>query len=260
MAEVRLALEAMRARFELVLVGERERDLRAAGEEALREIRASEAELSFFRADSALSRLNRDAACDWTRPPERTFRLLQLCRKIYVASGGAFDPAFLSSPAARFDAVEFDAESRAVRFTDSRVLLNLGAIGKGEALDRAAVALREHGVTCALLHGGTSSVLALGAPDGERGWRVGIADVACIMLRDGALGVSGSARTHLHDPRTGAPLAGPPYLAAARAPTAAAADAWSTAYTVSHTLPRDSGIYVCGTVLPEIGKLVCDTV
>jgi thiamine biosynthesis lipoprotein len=113
------------------------------------------------------------------------------------------------------------------------VALDLGAVAKAEALDRAAEVLREHGVEAALLHGGTSSVLAIGAPPGERGWRVGIADLACALLRDAALGVSGNRRPHVRDPRTGATLADAPRTAAVVAPTAAAADALSTALLVA---------------------------
>lgn len=233
MPEIRLALEAMRTRFELLLVGAEPLGLRAAGEAALREVRAAEQELSYFRSDSALSRLNREAPSGWTRPPERAFRLLADCRRWHEESRGAFDPAFRSAPFCGFAAVEFDEARGAVRFADRRVTLDLGAVGKGEALDRAAEVLREHGVDKALLHGGTSSVLAIGAPSGERGWRVGIAEHASALLRDAALGVSGSRRLHIRDPRTGGMLVDAPRAAAVVAPTAAAADALSTALLVA---------------------------
>ncbi len=233
MSTVRLALDAMRTRFECVLVGEGEAALRAAGEAALREIRATEAELSFFLPGSALMRLNRQAAVDWTRVPDRTFRLLELCQSVHAASGGAFDPGYRAAPAAGFAAVELSADRRAVRFRHPGLTLDFGAVGKGEALDRAGLALREAGVAAALLHGGTSSVLALGAPDGQRGWQVGIGERACVLLRDAALGVSGNARVHVHDPRRGGPCGGTVRLAAVMAPSAAVADAWSTALLVS---------------------------
>ncbi len=232
MAEVRLALDAMRTRFECVLHGADAARLRAAGEEALREIRAAEAELSFFRNDSALTRMNREAAAGWTRVPERMFRMLQSCRAVYAASDGSFDPGFRAAPAVGFAAVELDAARRAVRYADPRLALDFGAIGKGEALDRAAAVLRENGVESALLHGGTSSVLAIGAPPDTLGWQVGIGDLACVLLRDAALGVSGNARSHIFDPRSGAAAAGATRLAAVVARSAAAADAASTALLV----------------------------
>ena len=45
--------------------------------------------------------------------------------------------------------------------------LDLGGVAKGHALDEAANVLQEHGVNCALIHGGTSSVVAIGNPPGE---------------------------------------------------------------------------------------------
>ena len=79
--------------------------------------------------------------------------------------------------------------------------------------------LREHGVTSALLHGGTSSVHAIGAPPGEETWRIGWrpADGTfhTFALRDRTLSASaiegrtfacaGGRHGHVMDPRTGAP-------------------------------------------------------
>ncbi len=59
---VTLASNAMATRFEIVLHGTDEVRLRAAGEEALEEIGRLEAQLSFYRASSELSRLNARAA------------------------------------------------------------------------------------------------------------------------------------------------------------------------------------------------------
>jgi thiamine biosynthesis lipoprotein len=231
-AKLRLALDAMRTRFECVLHGEDGVRLRAAGEEALREIRATDEELSFFRNDSALARMNRAAAAGWIGVPERMFRLLQSCKDLHAESGGAFDPGFRTAPAAGFTAVELNKTHRAVRYADPRLALDFGAIGKGEALDRAAAVLREHGVESALLHGGTSSVLALGEPLGARGWQIGIGERACVLLRDAALGVSGNARLHIRDPRSVAAAGGATRLAAVVAISAAVADAASTALLI----------------------------
>jgi thiamine biosynthesis lipoprotein len=133
--------------------------------------------------------------------------------------------------------------------------LDLGAIAKGHALDLAAARLRELGVTCGLLHAGTSSILALEAPPGTPGWRIAIAAppsesaggelpgrCGVVTLRHAALGVSaphgrtvtgpaGQAWGHVMDPRTGKP-ATTARLAAAVCRSAAAADAWSTALLV----------------------------
>jgi thiamine biosynthesis lipoprotein len=104
--------------------------------------------------------------------------------------------------------------------------------------------LREAGVASAFLHGGTSSVVAIGAPPGEAGWRVAIRDprggpaVATVALCDEALGVSAPhgriaacGAGHVLDPRSGQPVARGS-LAAVVHDTATLADAWSTALLV----------------------------
>jgi thiamine biosynthesis lipoprotein len=145
-----------------------------------------------------------------------------------------------------FTDVLLDRAHRTVRFRRS-LTLDFGAIGKGQALDDAAALLREHGVTCALLHGGTSSVVAIGAPPGLRGWRVALGgDGAVAVLRDRALSVSAPhGRTvdrggieigHVLDPRTGRAAASVALVAVAGG-SARSADAWSTALLVEGTRP-----------------------
>ena len=59
-----------------------------------------------------------------------------------------------------------------VELLTSPVQINLGGIGKGFALDRMADLLREWSIGTALLHGGYSTVLAIGAPADTNGWPV----------------------------------------------------------------------------------------
>ena len=128
-------------------------------------------------------------------------------------------------------------------------MLDLGAIGKGYAVERAAELLRELGVTSALLHGGTSTVQAIGKPPGEEFWKVAIESpalpagnapplLATVPLKDEAMSVSGvqvnsfvaGGRTfgHIIDPRTAEPALGA-VLAAVVLPSATETDALSTA-------------------------------
>ena len=65
-----------------------------------------------------------------------------------------------------------DEESRTVRFLHPGLELDLGGIGKGWALDRAAAILRRYGVEAALLGLGQSSYVAIGAPPGTSGWPI----------------------------------------------------------------------------------------
>jgi len=143
------------------------------------------------------------------------------------------------------------------------VMLDLGALGKGYAVDCAVDILREAGMTSALIHGGTSTAYGLGAPPGAEHWIVALprpefgtallapgatpggdlpdAVLAKVYLRDEALSVSaiwgrsftagGRTYGHVLDPRVGAPVEGA-VMAAVVAPSAADSDALSTALLV----------------------------
>src|SRR5437763_728079 len=90
-AMITLSTHAMATRFELVLYGEDEVRLRAAGEEALAEIERLEAQLSFYQADSEISWINHRAAQEAVRVEPRLFHLLKYCARFTEATDGAFD-------------------------------------------------------------------------------------------------------------------------------------------------------------------------
>lgn len=264
----------MATRFELILHGEDEAALRAAGEEALDEIARLEDELSFFRATSQIYRLNQEAARRPVRVTPWLFRLLAQARQLSAETGGTFD--ITVAPLMRcwgfytregrvpeaevlaealvsvgMNLVELNEADNTVRFSREGVQLDLGSIGKGYAVERAGELLREAGVTSALLHGGTSTVLAIGAPPELEGWEIAIehrasesgttpnssAPLATVTLRDESLSVSavwGKSFTaadksygHVIDPRTGQPTEGA-LLAAVVLPSATESDALST--------------------------------
>lgn len=248
MHQARFATAAMGTRFELVLFSEEPAQHRAAAEAAIEEIEAAHRRYTRFAPDSLVSHINRTAAHTPVRLDADTFAMLEDALRVEVESGGAFSittttpsPSPTPSPRPGF---ALNPEDRSVTLLHDEAKIDLGAIAKGHALDLAAALLREHGVTCALLHGGTSSVVALGAPPGEDGWRIALgpeSGAPTITLRDAALGVSATTeRPHIVDPRTGAP-APPNRRAAVIGPSARLADAWATALVVLGERPRALG-------------------
>lgn len=259
---LRLAAHAMATRFELVLAGEDGPGLRAVGEAALDEIGLWHDRLSRFEPSSLISHINRTAASRAVPLDYDTFELFSLCGRVWRASEGAFDPTvaplmerwgvgagtFGADARVGFGAVRLDHDRRSVAF-DSPVSLDLGAVAKGFAIDRAGAILRAHGVGGAFLHAGTSSALAIGAPPGESSWRIAIRGAhapVVVALRDSALGVSaprgrgvaldGIEAGHIMDPRAGAPAAGVD-TAGVVCGSGAEADAWSTALVVLGARP-----------------------
>ena len=225
MPPLTVACHAMATRFEIVLPGENPAALRAAGEEALAQVEQLEAQLSLFRPSSEIAHLNARAAKEPVRVTPGLFALLQHAQKLCEESGGAFDITvaplvrcwgFMGGDG-RFPPPEEVAEARAkvglaqvrlnpadftVQFAREGVMLDLGAIGKGYAVERATDVLREAGLTSALVHGGTSTVQALGTPPGEEFWKIAIETpspvpdapptlLATVPLKDEAMSVSG---------------------------------------------------------------------
>jgi thiamine biosynthesis lipoprotein len=121
----------------------------------------------------------------------------------------------------------------------SPLRIDLGGIGKGFALDQMAELLHEWSIDTALLHGGYSSVLALDAPFGMKGWPLILSNpsnrgqtLAHLSLRRRAVSGSGLLKgPHIIDPRTAQPVEGK-RAAWACSDNAAVADALSTAFMI----------------------------
>jgi FAD:protein FMN transferase len=274
----------MATRFEIVLYGDNPVALRAAGEEAIEEIHRLEAQLSLYRPSSEIAHVNARAAREPVRVTPGVFALLELAQKLTRESSGAFDitiaplvrcwgfmggsgkiPAATELADVRakvgMHLVHLNRQDFTIRFATEGVMLDLGAIGKGYAIDCASEILREAGVASGLLHSGTSTVSAIGTPSDEDGWKIAIDNPAnrtapaavadsrvqsreghkpltTILLKDESLSVSAvwgksfQADTqtlgHVLDPRTGLPVTGA-VLAAVVLPSATETDALSTA-------------------------------
>jgi thiamine biosynthesis lipoprotein len=291
-ALLRMSRRAMATTFEVVLPYGTPHGVEAA-EDALDEIDRLEAQLTVYRDTSEVSRLNRYAPTTPVPVEPRLFELLALAARLHGETEGAFDisvGALIKSwgffrrrgrvPSVEERAqvgqrvgmqhVHLDPERRTAHYDVPGLEINLGSIGKGYALDRAAELLRQQwSVASGLLHGGHSSVLALGSEPGRRdGWAVGIRHpweperrLGVIRLCDRALATSAATFQHLEyngrklghilDPRSGWPAEG---LASATvlAPTAAEADALATALFI---LGVDGARAYCSR-RPEVGAVL----
>lgn len=255
---------------------------------------ALEDQLTVYRPHSEISRINAEAATAAVEVEPRLFQLLAQAAEIQRQTDGAFDitagplselwgftrrggkvPDAASLAAARERVgtrwLVLDSSRHSVAFSRPGVQINLGAIGKGYALDRVAELLAAAGVGDFLLHGGHSSVLARGNHGGlpaGTGWLVGVRHpwrperrLGELKVLDQALATSGSGTQffehggrrygHILDPRSGWPAEGV-LSSTVLAPTAALADALSTAFYVLG--PAAAADYTAAH--PEVGSLL----
>ena len=211
--------------------------LTAALDDAVRALQRIEAQMSLYRDDSALVRLNRDGRL--ALPPPQLRELLGIAQDVARRSDGAFDPtvqplwlAFadaqaehrLPTPAevaaarARVDwrGLRLEADG-GVRLARPGMGVTLNGIAQGYAADRVRAVLAAHGVADALVDAGEFAMAGRN-PQGRR-WALGIADplaegrLLARLFADGrCVATSGDDQTvfspdhrhhHIFDPHTG---------------------------------------------------------
>jgi thiamine biosynthesis lipoprotein len=258
----RFSHEAMATTFEVIIVHEDEHYARQAATAAFEEVDRLEGELSRFIENSDISRINNLPANQPLLLGLDAFECLKVSVQMYAETNGAFDitigsllrcwrdkegnPRTPTGEELNFarlhtgsNLIQLNEREHTLRLAASPVLVDLGGIGKGFAVDRVAELLREWSIETALISGGYSSVLALEAPPGTKGWPLTLSDpadhrriLARPYLRAGALGGSGVQKGgHIISPRTGRPVEGK-RAAWSAAPNAATADALSTAFMI----------------------------
>jgi thiamine biosynthesis lipoprotein len=176
--------EAMACLFEVVFDATK-REATESAVAALELVATLEDQLTIYRDTSEVAGINRRAFDQPVEVESGLFGLLQRAVTLSEATGGAFDitagqlskvwgffrrqglmPAesdvveALATIGSQY--LELDEAAHAIRFQKAGLELNLGAIGKGYALDRATDSLIASGLNDFLIHGGNSSVLARG--------------------------------------------------------------------------------------------------
>lgn len=257
---LRETFRAMGTSMELLLDAPESPAARRALAAARGEIDRLEGLLSRFRPESELSRLNRERRM---RIGPDLARVLAAALGLRRRTGGRFDPTVGPAVVAAgydrsFDRIRDDARppdapvpSGGVVVLDdawgwaalgSGVDLDLGAIAKGDAADRACGVLAEAG-PCLVNAGGD---LVVSGPRADGAWPVGIDAAAggiVLDLERGAMATSGTDRRrwnragrelhHVIEPRSGACSGTDLVRATAVAPTGAEADALATALLVA---------------------------
>jgi FAD:protein FMN transferase len=253
--------EAMATLFEITIAQD-DIDKTYAGSAAdavFAEIDRLEAELSRYQATSDIYRISQLKAGESATVGLATWDCLSLAKAVHEETGGAFDITIgplmnlwrnedgsprqpdeedLAWARGHVGTSLFDLDPEGLRVTvkADRIVFDLGAVGKGYALDQCVEVLNDWSISNALLNAGDSTILGIGAPPGDPGWivTVGGDQEKVVRLKDRAISSSGFAvkGAHIMDPRTFRPVPIRETRAHVVAPTAAMSDALSTAFMV----------------------------
>lgn len=227
----------MATHFEVRIADEERAYAGQAAQAAIDMLDRLESQLSRFRANSDIAQLAELAPGQKMRLSEPAFACLELAMKLELATRGAFcaTPAALQTQPS-LPLWSLLPKEQAIRCESGRLEFDLGAIGKGFALDRMGEMLRGWDCPAFLLVAGGSSILAGDAPNGTLGWSCGLGEdnsAQRFFLTHASLSGSGLAvkGSHILDPRTGRPALRQ-QRAWALTDTAAESDALSTASMV----------------------------
>ena len=210
----RYASDAMKTTFRLFVPGGDRALVDSAVSEAFQKLEELEGVLSRYAPGSDISRINAMNAGETLFLSDECDRCLRLAIEASAATGGRFDPC----AGTMIDAVKsgsgiagkvrgvisLDEHKPLVKCLEAGRVLDLGAIGKGFALERMGEILAAHGIVDALLTSGASTILAMGSMD----WPIDIphsAGARHLRLRDSALAASGNSQQgdHIVNPEDG---------------------------------------------------------
>lgn len=245
--------------------------------------------LSSYKADSELSKLNREAANGWVTVSDELMDLLTKSHQVSQLTGGAFDVTYASvgryydyrkglAPdpdtiqnavkAIDYRYIERDVDNNRVRYKRPEVYVALGGIAKGHAVDRGIQILEQAGITQASVAAGGDSRI-IGDRRGQP-WMVGIQHPrqtdkmsAVLPLVDTAVSTSGDYERyfekdgvryhHILDPSTGRSATGA-WSVTVLGPEATLTDALSTSVFV---LGPERGLALINN-LPGIDAIIID--
>ena len=166
---------------------------------ALEEIHKVDDLMSDYKSDSEISRANREAGERAVRLSESTYEVLQRSVEFSQMTGGAFDITIgplialfrkakenkvapseqqiaLAKSKVGFEKLKLDSENKTVQFSDNGMLLDLGGIAKGYAIDKAIDAAQRCGAIGAMVDiGGDVRCFGL-PPQGKDHWLIGLQD------------------------------------------------------------------------------------
>ncbi len=199
-----------------------------AARAAFDELDRLESLLSRFIPNSDISQINSLQKGQSVIVSPETMECLQIAQRLYQETGGLFDCTVGelvdlwkgSTPSeadiwdrlcsAGMHRLQIRPDRMSVQVHSDKLRLDLGGLGKGFAIKKMADVLGERQIQKVLIHGGTSTILAMDAPSGQAGWPVRLTnpitqkEIRSLLMRNEALSCSGLRRgTDMIRPDTG---------------------------------------------------------
>ncbi len=264
-------------------------------EEALNEMERMDNIMSNYKNDSELSRLNRKAAKSPFPCQRELLGVIEQSQYYSEFSNGAFDITvspivalwgFFNDkghipsdkeiqkllPAVSYKNIvinknNYPKKPNTISFKNTHTEIDLGAIGKGYAVDKALEIIKTHGISNACINLG-GNIYVLGTPADKNAWKIGIQHprdkneiLGYLELKDEATATSGDYErffeingkrySHIIDPRTGKPVSGTIAVTIV-APTSTDVDALSTSVFV---LGPEKGLKLIENI-PETNAMI----
>lgn len=157
------------------------------------EVNRIESRLSRFIEKSEISKINQAAFYSEVETDDEIFEILEACKYGWELTDGAFDitlrplTKYWDNPddyseneyekiieSVGLEYVELNVENKSVKFSNEITELDLGAFGKGFALEKVKQILENFSVKNAFISFGESSVLAIGEHPAGGSWKIGI--------------------------------------------------------------------------------------
>jgi thiamine biosynthesis lipoprotein len=238
----------MGTNLELTMAGVKERKAKRAFRAVVKEFERLEKELSEWRGNTYVIRINKNAGKAPVRVPRELFMIISGAQTVSRITEGAFDITWASmwglwdfTPGVEhsvpdeaevrerlrlvdYRAVVLDAKKRTVFLARPGMAMGLGGIAKGYAVDSASRILNSMGIKNFIIKAG-GDMRVQGEAGRGRPWTIGIrhprkkdAIIASLPLKDISISTSGDYEHffrkdgvlyhHIIDPRTGFPARG----------------------------------------------------
>ena len=245
--------------------------VKGAVEEGFAAMQKVQDTMNRFDPGSELAALNGKAGAGWTEVSDGLLHVIRSSVRYSKETEGAFDVTVLplmglwdfnaeepKAPSQTHvdamlrlvgsDRIVVDDERKKILLPITGMGVDLGAIAKGYAVDRAVAALERGGIGSGMVVGG-GNIAFVGLPPGRPHWNIGVrhprdktSEVGVIHVASGAVATSGEYEkyvilngkrySHIIDPKTGWPVESNVASVSILAPTAEEADALSTAVFV----------------------------